>query len=172
MKKSDWIMALFVILLTLIITLVCVVPVFAQDDDGETLYTCKDPKSMSYVGKEVIKEWESYGFTVKHDPSQCEYLYCEVVYIADDGFEVVSCDNGTPDNGNYNEMFSWAFNQNLAPDETAYFEPIDIEGCTDPLALNWMDPFWWEGFNIIEDGSCYYEPEESIILTSSALEWN
>jgi len=104
MKKENLFMATFVILLTLILVLLCVVPVFAQDEEP--------PEE---IPQEVLDEnaTEEPGNSVPHDSSK----------------DCINCEN---------------------PPE------LIVYGCKDyPQAFNYLDPKDWEGWKIVDDGSCY-----------------
>lgn len=108
---------------------------------------CTNPKAVNFLG-----DWE--GWTMVDDGS----CICMDIVLDEWGnvlsLDEVDCGKA---NNSFNDWMAWDYNQNLLPDETAYFEMIDIEGCTDKEAVNYLDPIYWDGYVIIEDGSCVYD---------------
>ena len=133
--------------------------VSAEDNDWGI---CTDPNAVNYPGVETLDALKEAGFRPVNDGS-CYYLKCvEAVPGNPDFAGVYSCDMGTADDQNY-----WGWVNDLLPGmeygPAYYGKLINIGGCTDPAALNWMDPQWWPDYNIIDDGSCVYpEPENAL----------
>jgi hypothetical protein len=146
MNTSDKIlMWISIVLVVIALLLFGVRVVFAEDWGG-----CTDPRAVNY--SIAIPDMEDAGYRVVDDGS-CYYLKIE------DGVGT----DGTKDDNNY---FEW-LDEVYSP--AYYGKLIDIGGCTDPAAINWMDPQWWPDYNVIDDGSCIYpepvvypEPENAL----------
>ena len=148
---------LFVLVVVIFIALTPGV-VSAEDNDWGI---CTDPKAVNYPGAETLDALKEAGFRPVNDGS-CYYLQCDEVVV--DGYHTgaYSCDEGTADRQNYNEWVN-----DLLPGmefgPAYYGKLIDIGGCTEEGASNWMNPIYWPDYNIVEDGSCVYpEPDNAL----------
>lgn len=134
--------------------------VFGVAAEDNEIGFCTNPKAVNYIGADIIQLYQDEGYRVVNDGS-CYYLKCVEAVPGDADFAgVYSCDEGTEDDQNF---WDWANEllPGMAYGPAYYGKLIDVGGCTDPVALNWMDPQWWPDYNIIEDGSCVY-PENAL----------
>jgi len=134
--------------------------VFAEDPDVFPL--CTNPRAVNYPGDDIIQAIKADGGKVVDDGS----CYCmRMIYDKWGeltGTEDISCKMA---DDSYSQYFNalewngsgWIINRELGPEDTPWLEPVIVGGCTDPEAANWMNPQWWEGYEIIEDGSCFYD---------------
>jgi hypothetical protein len=153
MNTSDKVLMWISIVLVVIALLLFGVRIVFAEDIG----ICTDPKSVNYPGVETLDALKEAGLNPVNDGS-CYYLKCVDAGVAG----VYSCDMGTADDQNYDD---WVNDRlpGMIYGPAYYGNPIDIGGCTDPEALNWMDPQWWPDYSIIDDGSCVYpEPENAL----------
>ena len=147
------------IVVAVFIALMIVANVMAEDND---IGICTDPNSVNYPGVETMDALKEAGLNPVNDGS-CYYLNDEVMMDDGTGTGAYSCDMGTADHQNY---MDWVNDRlpgmsNYGP--AYYGQLIDIGGCTDPEALNFMDAQWFPDYNIIDDGSCVYpEPENAL----------
>jgi hypothetical protein len=153
MNTSDKVLMWISIVLVVIALLLFGVRVVFAEDIG----ICTDPKSVNYPGVETLDALKEAGLNPVNDGS-CYYLKC-----VDAGLPgAYSCDMGTADDQNYDD---WVNDRlpGMQYGPAYYGNLIEIGGCTDQSALNWMDPQWWPDYNIIDDGSCVYpEPENAL----------
>jgi len=138
------------VLIALVVFALAARIVLAEDNE---IGFCTDKNAVNYIGADIIQLYEDEGYRVVDDGS-CYCLELETdsegnVLAAND----VSCKSA---NTSYNDFM-------FAEYGPAYYgKPIEVGGCTDPAAINWMDPIWWPDYSIIEDGSCYYELENAL----------
>jgi hypothetical protein len=152
MTKSDkvllWIAG---IVFALALVLLGARVVMAEDDE---IGFCTNKNAVNYIGAETINLYKDSGYRVVDDGS----CYCLKVEMDSEG-NVLSADETSCKN-NDTSYYDWLgdpdalYNAQFTP--AYYGKLIDIGGCTDPLAYNWMDPQWWQDYNIIDDGSCEY----------------
>ncbi len=140
----------------LVFAALCLAVRIVGAEDNEIGF-CTNPKAVNFIGADIIQLYQDEGYLVVNDGS-CYYLKC-----VDAGLPgVYSCDMGTEDDENYND---WANEllPGMAFGPAYYGKLIDVGGCTDPAADNFMDSQWFPDYNIIDDGSCVYPELENAI---------
>jgi hypothetical protein len=150
MKARMFWLIFICIVVAVFIALMIVANVMAEDND---IGICTEPNAVNYPDVETMDSLKEAGLNPVNDGS-CYYLKC-----VDAGLPgAYSCDMGTSDDQNYDDWVN-----DLLPGmqygPAYYGKLVDVGGCTDPEAVNYMDAQWWPDYNIIDDGSCVYAEE-------------
>jgi hypothetical protein len=160
MKTSDKVLIWIASVLFVLAALLFVVQLVSADDNDVGI--CTEPGAVNYPGADVIDSLKEAGLRPVNDGS-CYYLQCDPAVPDEPELGAYSCDMGTKDHNNFDD---WVNDRlpgmsNYGP--AYYGQLIDVGGCTDPKADNWMNPIYWPDYNIIDDGSCVYpEPENAL----------
>lgn len=151
-------MKTFVFVILCVVVAVFAAMVIVASVGAEDIGICTDPNSVNYPGVETLNALKDAGLSPVNDGS-CYYLQCDEVMMDDGtGTGAYSCDMGTPDHQNYMDWVNGIL-PGMEYGPAYYGKLIDIGGCTDPEAVNYMDAQWWPDYNIVDDGSCVYSEE-------------
>jgi len=159
MKTIDKLLIGFSIALFVLAALLFVVQLVSAEDNDVGI--CTEPGAVNYPGSDTLQALKDAGLRPVNDGS-CYYLQCDPAIPDEPEIGAYSCDMGTKDHNNFDDwvndrllgMSNYIPGSEYGP--AYYGKLIDVGGCTDPEALNWMDPQWWPDYNIIENGSCEY----------------